>query len=387
MKTSNLRPLTDVAEIHDYLREPISSALRSKREGKYPYYGATGQIGWIDDFRQDGDYVLLGEDGAPFLDPYKAKAYLVSGECWVNNHAHVLRGKGGICDNEYLCHALNWADYTNAVTGSTRLKLPQSTMHRILIPTPPIGLQRRIATRLREQLAELETAQKAIEQQQRDAKRLFESLHKEASTFLSEMKVTPLGGLLSGIEAGKSFRTSERIAQDNEMGVLKVSAVSWTEFRPNEAKAIDHAYVPQHNHRVRKGDLLISRANTVELVGAVVQADRDYPNRLLSDKTLRLIPDTARILPDFLLRVLRLTEARAYIENNATGTSDSMRNISQKTILATPIRLPDLPIQQSLVQRFLAIENESKRINTAFKAISENLAILPSKLLSAAFEI
>ena len=69
---------------------------------------------------------MLGEDGAPFLDPNKNKAYIVEGKCWVNNHAHVLKGKTNVCDDDYLCIALNYADYSNAVTGSTRLKLPQN---------------------------------------------------------------------------------------------------------------------------------------------------------------------------------------------------------------------------------------------------------------------
>jgi len=81
MSIADLVPLTKLAEIHDYLREPVSHSERNKRKNDYPYYGATGQVGWIDDFRQDGDYVLLGEDGAPFLDPLKPKAYLVTGKC------------------------------------------------------------------------------------------------------------------------------------------------------------------------------------------------------------------------------------------------------------------------------------------------------------------
>src|SRR5688500_13358035 len=85
--------LEDVVEIRDDLREPVNRKERACRQGPYPYYGATGQVGWIDDFLMDGDYVLLGEDGVDFLDPYRPKAYLVSGKCWVNNHAHVLKGR------------------------------------------------------------------------------------------------------------------------------------------------------------------------------------------------------------------------------------------------------------------------------------------------------
>ncbi|HCS77689.1 MAG TPA: hypothetical protein DIW05_08385 [Syntrophaceae bacterium] len=178
-----LLPLPECVDVHDYLRQPISQTERNKRVGSYPYFGATGQVGWIDDFRQDGVYVLLGEDGAPFLDPNKTKAYLVKGKCWVNNHAHVLKGKEGICDDEYLCYVLNWVDYSDAVTGSTRLKLPQSTMNRLLIPAPPITEQRRIAARLKAQLAEVEKVRQAVKEQLSEASKLadviiFDSLNK-----------------------------------------------------------------------------------------------------------------------------------------------------------------------------------------------------------------
>ena len=123
--------LEKVAEVHDNLRDPVNSAERSKRFGSYPYYGATGQVGWIDGYRQDGEYVLLGEDGAPFFDWSKDKAYLVSGKCWVNNHAHVLKGREGLCLNRYLLYALNQIDYRGYANGTTRLKLTQSAMRQI----------------------------------------------------------------------------------------------------------------------------------------------------------------------------------------------------------------------------------------------------------------
>ena len=89
-------PFEQAVEIFDTYRSPINSDCRNKRvNGKsqsdlYPYYGATGQVGWIDGYLLDGEYVLLGEDGAPFLDSLASKAYLVHGKVWVNNHAHSL---------------------------------------------------------------------------------------------------------------------------------------------------------------------------------------------------------------------------------------------------------------------------------------------------------
>ena len=82
---------------YDSYRKPINSYDRKNRVlGKskdelYPYYGATGQIGFIDDFLFNGEYILLGEDAAPFLDKKAQKAYMIKGKSWVNNHAHILQ--------------------------------------------------------------------------------------------------------------------------------------------------------------------------------------------------------------------------------------------------------------------------------------------------------
>lgn len=148
--------LEEIVEIHDNLREPVNSSERSKRHGQYPYYGATGQVGWIDDYKQDGEYVLLGEDGAPFFDPVKEKAYLVNGKCWVNNHAHVLRGKQDICLNKYLHYALNQTNYRGYANGTTRLKLTQSAMRKIPIHLAPFNEQHRIVAKIEELFSELD---------------------------------------------------------------------------------------------------------------------------------------------------------------------------------------------------------------------------------------
>jgi type I restriction enzyme, S subunit len=163
-----------------------------------------------------------------------------------------------------------------------------------------------------------------------------------------------LGDVLLGIQAGKSFQTAEVLARPDEFGVLKVSAVTWTKFQADEAKALAGQYVPAESHKVRKGDFLISRANTKEFVGAVVLVDRDYPLRLLSDKTLRLVIDENNADKEFLLYALRAPNARNHIEHFATGTSDSMRNIAQGVIAAIPISLPTLNRQRQIAIRLKA---------------------------------
>ena len=121
----------------------------------FPYYGATGQVGWIDSFLTDGEYILLGEDGAPFLNPYAEKAYIIYGKTWVNNHAHILRSK---TNNEFLCYYLNYFNYKNYVSGTTRLKLTQAQMRKIPIPNIPSDEQSRIVARIEELFSELDKA-------------------------------------------------------------------------------------------------------------------------------------------------------------------------------------------------------------------------------------
>lgn len=158
--------LGEIAACLDYRRVPVNNTERARRiQGKsptelFPYYGATQQRGWIDDYLFDAELVLLGEDGVPFHEPLRAKAYVISGKSWVNNHAHVFRGI--LTSNRYLAHWLNVFDYSGRVAGATRSKLNQSKAISIPVPLPPLAEQHRIVAKVDELMAlcdELEASQ------------------------------------------------------------------------------------------------------------------------------------------------------------------------------------------------------------------------------------
>lgn len=168
--------LENIVDIFDYERNPINNAERAQRISNkdpkelFSYYGATGQIGFIDDYRSEGERILLGEDAAPFLDPNKDKAYLVHGKYWVNNHAHILGGACNLVNNKFVLHQLNILDYREYVSGTTRLKLTSASMKQIPLVLAPYNEQIRIADKIDELfselnngIAELETAQKKLE--------------------------------------------------------------------------------------------------------------------------------------------------------------------------------------------------------------------------------
>lgn len=195
--------LEDAVEICDYLRKPVNSKERAqrvanKREDElYPYYGATGQVGYIDSYLSDGEYVLLGEDGAPFLDPFAKKAYLIKGKGWVNNHAHVLKSK---LNNKFLCYYLNQVDYNGLVTGTTRYKLTQAAMKRILVPTPDLVEQERIVSKIEELFSKLDASVAELKTAKEKLKVYRQAVLKEAFTGLSNKR--PIREMTSIVTSG-----------------------------------------------------------------------------------------------------------------------------------------------------------------------------------------
>lgn len=151
--------LEEVCEILDNLRKPINSNERNERiKGKdinelFPYYGATGKVGYIDDYLTNGDYVLLGEDAAPFLDFTKDVAYKIVGKTWVNNHAHILKSH---FNDDFLLHFLNQFQYRDYVTGTTRLKLTQGALKRMPVKVAPLPIQRAIVSKIEALFSDLD---------------------------------------------------------------------------------------------------------------------------------------------------------------------------------------------------------------------------------------
>jgi type I restriction enzyme S subunit len=167
-----------------------------------------------------------------------------------------------------------------------------------------------------------------------------------------------LDQLLAGIEAGSSFRCLERPPGAHEVGVVKVSAVTWGTYNDSESKTCMDAGRVDPELFIQEGDFLFSRANTIELVGACVIAGGVRRKVMLSDKILRL-RFRARV-ERWVLWALRSRAARAQIEALATGNQESMRNIGQARI--RQIRIPVAPLEEQ--HRIVAeIEKQFSRLH------------------------
>lgn len=141
----NMMYIEDCCEILDSMRVPITASDRE--EGEYPYYGANGIQDHVADYIFDDELVLLAEDGGNFGSKEKTIAYRVSGKCWINNHAHVLKPKIGL-DVDYLCYALMFYNVDGMVNGATRQKLTQAAMRKMQIPSRSVEDQKHIVDEL-----------------------------------------------------------------------------------------------------------------------------------------------------------------------------------------------------------------------------------------------
>ena len=144
--------LEDCCEILDSMRVPITSSERV--EGTYPYYGANGIQDHVAEYIFDDELVLLAEDGGNFGSKERPIAYRVSGKCWVNNHAHVLKSK---TNNKFLMYYLNWFNYFNYVSGTTRLKLTQAMLRKIPFPNMPLEIKEQIVKKIEKAYKVLES--------------------------------------------------------------------------------------------------------------------------------------------------------------------------------------------------------------------------------------
>lgn len=199
-----------------------------------------------------------------------------------------------------------------------------------------------------------------------------------------------LEDLLSGSESGWSPKCEVEPRRDGEWGVLKVSAVTWGIFNPNENKRLPPSLESRPECEVKPGDFMLSRANTAELVARSVITPDDCPEKILmSDKIVRLnFLDEA--LKPWVNLVNNSNLARAYYKKRATGTSDSMRNVSRQVIHELPIPLPSLKVQERVLlalNRLLHYCDELERqVSSRMKLSAQFSAFTVASLIGIATE-
>ncbi|WP_272524452.1 restriction endonuclease subunit S [Providencia sp. PROV201] len=346
-----------VVEILDAMRIPVNNNERQSRiEGKlaselFPYYGATGEVGKIDGYLFNEELVALGEDGVPFFDHLKTKAYLLTGKTWVNNHAHVLKGWPNGLNNKLLLHYLNQFDYQGYVNGGTRLKLTQANMRTIPVPLPPLAEQKSIVDKLNTLLTKVEQTKTRLE-------RISELLN----TFRQSVLSAAVSGKLVSVDNPITVTVGE-IATDIRYGtskkcdynggqtpVIRIPNISDRKLNTSDLKYADFTEKELKTLALKAGDILVIRSNgSLDLVAKPALVEQKYEGFLYAGYLIRIRCNENKILPSFLLNIMSSRVVRDVIEIGSRSTS-GVNNINSKELAALKFILPSIEEQTEIVQ-------------------------------------
>jgi type I restriction enzyme S subunit len=310
-------------------------------------------------------HVLFGK-----LRPYLRKIALPEGDGCSSTELVPLLPNPKHLDRSYLFHWLRRSTVINAVMAkNTGARMPRADMNVLLalpFPVPPLDEQRRIVALL-DRAAEIRhRAEAARAKAHAISPALFLDTFGDPATNPKGWPILPLGVVIERMTGGKNLLAGNG---SSRYRIMKVSAVTSGVLRPEESKPAPDGYEPAPEHLVREGDFLFSRANTSELVGAVAMAHSPPEDLLLPDKVWRIEWDRNRIAPEYAYSLLRTSEIRRIFATIASGTSDSMKNISQAKLSRVPIGVPPMTLQTTFAKQVQHIEELSRGLDaTAGKA-------------------
>lgn len=380
-------PLCEAVEICDSFRRPINSKERADRiAGKkesdlFPYYGATGQVGYIDGYLVDGEYVLLGEDGAPFLDSFAQKAYIISEKAWVNNHAHVLKSKA---NNKFLCYYLNFFNYKGYVSGTTRLKLTQAQMKTIPVPVPSIEEQKRIVARIEELFSELdngvETLRKTKQQLAVYRQAVISAAFPEM-TADNTVRLDEIAEISGGITKGRDLSKQETV----HLPYLRVANVQNGFLDLSQMKKIELKTSEIDKYLLRAGDVLYTEGGDRDKLGRGTVWNDEIPNCVHQNHVFKARLDQSRANPKYVAYWSMSAFARNYFYAKGKQ-SVNLASINKTVLSALTLPLPNLTEQEAALQeiesRLSVCDSIEKTVDTAL----QQAEAMRQSILKQAFE-
>lgn len=405
---SNVDKLTDPDHVPVRVCNYTDVYKNDRIMGDMDFMTASATPAQISRFSLRGGDVLITKDSET-PDDIAVPAYVDPSATGVvcGYHLALLRPIGGRMLGRYLFWAICSRPVASAFTaraqGITRFGLTVGAMGNVPIPVPPTTEQRAIADFLDRETAKIDVliaAQERLialldEKRQATITRavtkgldptvpMQESGVRTLGKVKASWPVVRLKTVLRHIEQGWSPQCENRPAEPDEWGVLKVGCVNGTHFDAAENKALPPDLDPIPGLEVKPGDILMSRANTVELIGSVSLVGAIRQRLLLCDKLYRLHTERRMVDPRFIIYLLTASTGRAPLEAAATGASPSMKNISQEAVKDVWLACPPLAEQNAIADFLDDLNDRVSATQHVAKALSEKLHERRTALITAA---
>lgn len=356
--------LGDICEILDSLRKPVTKSDRVK--GIYPYYGASGIQDYVDDYIFDGDYLLVGEDGAKWGSNEKS-AFTISGKTWVNNHAHVLDFKNSIVSHRLVEYYICNLDLNTIVTGAVVPKLTQKNLVSISIPVPPMAVQEQIVAELDKINEVIADCRELLRNLDALAQSLFYDYFGDPITNPKGWEVKKLVDICKAISTGITYKP-ENVANTGTI-VLRSSNIQNSAFVLNDIVRINMLLKP--SQYVKKNDILMcSRNGSARLVGKVALIPEINENMSWGAFMTIIRSD----FHHFLFQYFHLPAFRGQLTKTKTTT---VNQITIGMLKQIQLPVPPLELQEKFAARIEQIEEQKKAVE---QTIAELQTLLDSRM-------
>lgn len=349
--------LEDVCYILDNQRVPIAECDRKK--GHYPYYGANGVQDYVDNYIFDDELVLLAEDGGNFGSKEKPIAYRVSGKCWVNNHAHVLKAKDNI-DVDYLCYSLMFYDVSSLINGATRQKLTQSSMRKILIPLFSLEEQQRIANELDKVSVLIEKRQKQLEKLDLLIKSRFIEMFGDPLKNEKKWKKAKLKDICNKI--GDGLHGTPNYDDKGEYYFINGNNLENGAIRIyKETKKVNRREFEKHKIDLSVNSILLSINGTLGKLAYY----REEP--IVLGKSVCFLDIKENYNKIFAYHIMRSESFQQYINQNSTQST--IRNVGLKDLREITLINPQLQIQNKFANFVKYVEQSKTKIKNSLEKL------------------
>ena len=343
--------LEDCCEILDSMRIPITASSREK--GIYPYYGANGIQDYVSSYIFDDDLVLLAEDGGSFGSKTKPIAYRVSGKCWVNNHAHVLKPKEGM-DVDFLCYSLMFYNTEGLINGATRQKLTQSAMRKMKIPKLHIDIQRNIVKEIKSVKSIIEISGKQLEKLSLLVRARFVEMFGEGLKDDGKFKLKPISKI-GQVVSGATPKTSRHEYWNGDNVWITPAELS------------DESFVIYNSERKLSYEGVDSCAVNLLPVGTVILSSRAPIGKvaiagveMYCNQGFKNIIPRDEISSIYLYELLKMETE--YL--NSLGRGATFKEISKQIVENIRVKVPPIELQNEFAT-FVEQVNKSKLLATS----------------------
>jgi type I restriction enzyme S subunit len=365
----------DLGEICDFVYGK-SLPVAKREDGPVPVFGSNGIVGSHTGALSKSETIIVGRKGSVGKLNYSPVS------CWPIDTTYYI-DRDSTSENIrwlfYALHSLHLPDL-NRATGVPGLNRNDAYAKKIVCPSRPE--QRRIADILDKADAIRRKRERALNLADDFLKSVFLEMFGDPHSNTSSWDMGVISDCLTSTVGGWSAKGDARPAQVDELGVLKISAVTSGDYLPEENKTV--SIVPEGKKLVvpQVGDLLFSRANTRELVAATCIVTDAPQNVFLPDKLWKLEVDPEVVTAPYLKYVLADPGYRYALCLRASGTSGSRLNISKAKLLDHPIPIPPIQKQKDFEKIWWRTQETVKRLKLELEMSNELFGSLSQRAFS-----